>query len=128
MGLKMFKVLGSYDVFKPGSDLWALLGCHESFLFKKINWSLKFLLCHSDKKPKAYLLVSTGGQFACKNILYLESQDISLCHKFWTELKKPSLRLFLFDKKIDDLQSQWPKEDLSHKLTCVTLSSYWSQL
>ena len=119
----MFKTLGSYDVFKPGSDLWILLGCSESFLFKKINWSMKFLLCHPGGKPKESILISTGGQFACKNILYLESQDISLSHQFWTELKQPSLRLFLFEKKIKDLHDQWPKEDLSHKMTCVALPS-----
>ena len=124
----MFKSLGSYEVFKPGSDLWVFLGCSESFLFRQVNWGMKFLLCYPDKKPKESVLVSTGGQFACQNILYLESQDISLCHKFWSELKKPSLRLFLLEKKMEGLHNQWPKEDVSHKLTCVAIPSCQDQL
>ena len=107
----MLKPLGFYDAFKPGKDLWVLSGCSESFLFKKINWKLKFLLCSPGSKPPKVLLIP-GNPLPCKYILSLESHDIILCHKYWEELKKPSLRLFLFEKGMKNLSSKWPHEDL----------------
>ena len=119
----MFKPLGSFDVFKSGEDLWIFLGSSNSFLFRKINWKLMFLFCPPGKHPSSDLLVSVNKQFLCCNILYLNSQDILTCHTHWRKLKKPSLRLFLFEKKIQDLHNQWPKQDLSPTLSYFALPS-----
>ena len=120
----MFKPLGSFDVFKSGEDLWVFLGSSSSFLFKKINWKLKFLLCLPGKEPSRDLLISINKQFLCRNMLYLTRQDILLCHSYWNKLKKPSLKLFLFEKKIQALHQQWPKQDLSHTLSYFALPSH----
>lgn len=112
----MFKSLGFYDAFRPGRDLWILLNCSESFLFKKINWKLKFLLCSPEKRPPKVLL-TPGHPLPCRQILYLGSREMFLCYKYWEELKKPSLRLFLFEKGMENLSSKWPRGDLlTHKI------------
>lgn len=116
----MFKRLGVYEVFKPGASLWILLGCHDSPLFKKINWRMKFLLCWPGHTPPENLLIP-GHPLACKNILYLNSQDIPLCHSHWQNLKRPYLRLFLFEKKIKGLHSQWPENEFSESVDCVSV-------
>ena len=118
----MFKQLGHYDAFKPGKDLWILLNCFESFLFKKINWNLRFLLCSPQNRPPKALL-TLGHPLSCRYILYLENQDMLLCHKYWKELKKPSLRLFLSKKGIESLSSKWPRKDLlTHKIELCEVS------
>lgn len=118
----MFKHLGFYDALKPGKDLWILLDCFESFLFQKINWKLGFLLCSPQGKPPESLL-TLGCPLSCRYILYLGSQDVLLCYKSWKELKKPSLRLFLSKKGIENLFSKWPHKDLlTHEIELCDIS------
>ena len=122
----MIECVSVYKALSRGANLWVLPFEPKSFWFKKINWQLRFLLCPplTDCPPDHPLLVSGKGVFPAQKILCLPKNKedwVFSCYRFWTDLGKPSLRVFLpRDMEPDTFSAKWPEEKFYDMLGCVS--------
>ena len=125
---QMFKPLHSHQALDTGSDLWIIPFDLDHFWFKKINWQLGFPFHNPSQKTSADkpILFASSHVFPNKNILCLpidKKEWVLSCYKYWAELKKPSLRLFLPENLSPDQLDKWSDDDSSYSLSYLKTNS-----
>lgn len=117
----MFKLISSYKAFDEGSDLWIVDPDPENFWFLRINSKLGFIFQNSsfEKEVQEPILTGSRNTFPNKNILCLPYKKdwIKSCYKNWSDLKKPSLRLFLPQHIKPFELDNWPDTNKFHSLS-----------
>ena len=119
----MFKLLGDFQKFQPGSNLWILFHEPNRELFKQINWRTGFLLegIKSRTAVSKPVLIDTHTMFPNWNLVCLPFEKkswLSDAYALWGQLRRPSLRVFVPLKgNGEKLNQDWPSSDLLYNLS-----------
>ena len=114
----MFRFIGQNHAFSKGCSLW--IAPQPSDWAKKMDWHLCFLFEKSKTKHEAFLAESSRHLPNDKTLFLSfkkgeEELWIKKARKFWQDLEKPSLRIFL-NANQKDFTALWPEEPLPYRI------------
>jgi hypothetical protein len=143
-------ILSQASAYNPGADLWILPESNQSKWNKRMDWYLNFQLVKSTRhqpleidkdleetidhcglkewfrtSKMSQLLIGSAHLLPNKFVLQVEGSEdfeswVAQIYKAWTEIGKPTLRIFLpTGKNIGDFNQFWHRESDFEDFTVV---------